>query len=160
MHSPKAAFTLIELLVVVLILGILAALAVPQFALAVEKSRATEALHILKAIEQAGKICEMERGERCVLDQLAIMLPQMKELSSVQFNSDHFSYIGWPASSPSAMRINSPTYDYQLYLNFGPYHTRRCIAQLEKGKQICKALGGREVERLTENTYNVSDYIF
>ncbi len=46
-------FTLIELLVVVVIIGILAAIALPQYEMVVEKSRATEAMVNVKAIQDA-----------------------------------------------------------------------------------------------------------
>jgi prepilin-type N-terminal cleavage/methylation domain-containing protein len=49
----KKAFTLIELLVVVLIIGILAAIALPQYQAAVEKSKASEALIMVKALKNA-----------------------------------------------------------------------------------------------------------
>ena len=55
-------FTLIELLVVVLIIGILAAIALPQYQKAVEKSRAAEAIATLKHMHQRGVLCELEKG--------------------------------------------------------------------------------------------------
>lgn len=49
----KKGFTLIELLVVVLIIGILASVALPQYEIAVEKSRSAEPLTVLKNLRDA-----------------------------------------------------------------------------------------------------------
>ncbi|MBR3632178.1 MAG: prepilin-type N-terminal cleavage/methylation domain-containing protein [Elusimicrobiaceae bacterium] len=59
----KGAFTLIELLVVVLIIGILSAIALPQYQKTVEKAKATQALTVLSSLAQAQKVYYMANGK-------------------------------------------------------------------------------------------------
>ncbi len=62
-YSGRTGFTLIELLVVVLIIGILAAVAVPQYQKAVEKARVAEALTFMDAVYKSAQLCILEKGE-------------------------------------------------------------------------------------------------
>ena len=60
--QKQSGFTLIELLVVVLIIGILAAVALPQYQTAVEKSRLSEVLILMSSLEKAVDLWLLEHG--------------------------------------------------------------------------------------------------
>lgn len=58
----RQGFTLIELLVVVLIMGILASVAMPQYFKSVEKSRGAEATSVLSSIASSQERAYMQKG--------------------------------------------------------------------------------------------------
>lgn len=60
--TTKKGFTLIELLVVVLIIGILAAVALPQYELTVEKTKAEILIANIRALRGALELYRLENG--------------------------------------------------------------------------------------------------
>ena len=60
--NTRRGFTLIELLVVVLIIGILAAVAVPQYQVAVAKSRMVQLRIYLDALYKSAQLYELANG--------------------------------------------------------------------------------------------------
>ena len=71
------AFTLIEVLVVVLIIGILAAIAVPQYQVAVAKSRIAGYFPFVKSLIEAQEVYYLQNGQYVLdLNKLDISIPE------------------------------------------------------------------------------------
>ena len=72
----RSGFTLIELLVVVLIIGILAAVALPQYQKAVDKSRFSNLMAITNALAQANEVYYLANGTYTTdFEALAVDIP-------------------------------------------------------------------------------------
>ena len=98
----KKAFTLIELLVVVLIIGILTAVALPQYRFAVEKARATEAVIGVQTWYNAVQRYYLANGtwpadRNAALNDIDITLPTPKNFSLYYYhvNGDATIYISY-----------------------------------------------------------------
>jgi type IV pilus assembly protein PilE len=147
----KKAFTLIEMLVVVLIIGILAAIALPQYEKAVEKSRAAEALSVMKTIKQAQEVYLLITDNYTTdFAELDVTLPGNP--SGDIYNTKYFSYVLVKESNYIYLDIyrrnSSYSYwftsmfdksKYGVYQKGGEFY---CSARSEKDDELCKALGG------------------
>lgn len=148
----KKGFTLIELLVVVLIIGILSAVALPQYEKAVEKSRSAEALSLLKSIHQAQKIYFMQTGTHTSkLDDLDITFSGAadQDMGSgiTGKKTKHFVYytnFDSNASTGLAARRFDAGKGTLYAFNIGESGRDdlwRCCYMQEKYKDLCRAMG-------------------
>ena len=89
----KQAFTLIELLVVVLIIGILAAVALPQYRVAVAKSRFTSIKTIAESIAKAQEVYYLANGKYSGrFEELDIDLPAGGTVGAIYSNLYNFKW--------------------------------------------------------------------
>jgi prepilin-type N-terminal cleavage/methylation domain-containing protein len=103
-----AGFTLIELLVVVLIIGILAAIAVPQYFKVVEKGKAAEALTTFDAIRGGEERYLADTGFYCAAVNTTCTGWDMQIPNLHYFNSPTVTITGSPSWAATMVRNGNP----------------------------------------------------
>lgn len=157
-------FTLIELLVVVLIIGILAAVAVPQYQLAVDKSKFASNMPLLDATRTAQEAYYLANGQYATeFDQLDMQIPKSftiklpesmggdcwKEGTSVICTNQCYSYLA-PWGTQAAIYFRTYAHSSSnTKLCANANERRACImgkgeqdsSQVARWRRLCNSLG-------------------
>ena len=138
-RTATAGFTLIELLVVVLIIGILAAVALPQYTWAVEKSRASEALAVLKTFRDAEEVYHMANGSYADNpEDLDVKVPQSKYFNYAVTN---ISVAAYHKQKPYLLAYRHSVSQAAGQANIVCGTDSSNAADIEFAQNICKRLG-------------------
>ncbi|WP_428058479.1 type IV pilin protein [Candidatus Avelusimicrobium faecicola] len=144
----KQGFTLIELLVVVLIIGVLAAMALPQYRVAVGMSRASTMYAFMRGVDQAQQAFYMANNRYATtFDSLSVGIPPgfTKTDEKTITNGQTRCYI---MTSQGNRNISIKCY-INPSINLEKYHKDNfymCSADKTKEieNQICRSLSGKD----------------
>ncbi|MBR2081403.1 MAG: prepilin-type N-terminal cleavage/methylation domain-containing protein [Elusimicrobiaceae bacterium] len=172
MIQHKQAFTLIELLVVVLIIGILAAVALPQYQRAVRKSRAGQILSLVRSLALAQELYYLANNKYAdTFEELDVQIPGPEVECSSQTMSLCHAIGAWEVgmqkgiSDEEAYAIAAHLENMSSIISYLEHKKNNVIRQNasavvcstsienQDGKALCIGLGGKYMQDYVGVTY-------
>lgn len=143
----RKGFTLIELLVVVLIIGILSAIALPQYQLTVAKTRFARFLPLMRAVDTAQQVYYMTNGEYSKdLRNLDVQLPDgAKVQTATKFTYEEFECFLGNAPVLNSIYCVDTKYPFPMLEKYFNTSYAICWAGVADrlGRSVCQSLSGK-----------------